>query len=76
MKFNKKIKLTTKPIDFYSANIYSQDFKGLEKLVDNGTTVITIQTPKGWKCKRKNCSTSFKHTHSTYSVLNEKKTKN
>lgn len=73
MKFSKKVKLTTKPINFYSANIWSQDFKGLEKLVDNGTRVVNIPTPKGWKCERKNCRTRFKHTHSTYSILNAKR---
>lgn len=73
MKFSKKVRLITKSFDFYSADIWSQDFKGLEKLVDNSTTVITIQTPKGWKCKRNNCPTSFRHSHSTYSIFNAKK---
>ena len=63
MKINSKIETTTKGFDFYAPDIWIQDFKGLEKLVDNGTTVVTIPTPKGWKCKRKNCSTRFKHTH-------------
>ncbi len=44
----------------------------LKKLVDDRTTVVTIPTPKGWKCKRKNCRTSFKHTHSTYDIFKKK----
>lgn len=42
---------------------------GLSAIVDNGTTYVTIPTPKGWKCKRKNCTTSFKHKHTTYDAL-------
>lgn len=45
-----------------------------EKMViDNGTYYMTIPTPKGWKCKRKNCSSPFKHTHGTYPSLIPKK---
>ncbi len=49
-----------------------KELKELEKIIDNGTTHITIPTPKGWRCERKNCRTMFKHTHSTYSILNAK----
>lgn len=66
MKFSKKVKFSTKPIDFYSYDILGQDYLGLKDLVDDSTTVVTVPTPKNWECKRKNCSTSFKHTHSTY----------
>lgn len=48
-------------------------FKDLEKIVDDSTTHVTVPTPKGWKCRRKNCPTRFKHTHSTYSIFNEKR---
>jgi len=37
--------------------------------MDNGTTYVTVETPKDWKCPRKNCKTDFKHTHSTYPSL-------
>jgi hypothetical protein len=48
------------------------DLSKLLPLVDNGTTHVTIQTPKGWKCKRKNCTSMFKHTHGIYPSLNAK----
>lgn len=44
----------------------------LERLVENGTTVVTITTPKGWKCSRKGCNIDWKHTHSTYPSLSKK----
>lgn len=50
-------------------------FKVLEKVVDDSTYYVTIPTLKGWKCKRKNCSTNWKHTHSTYSIFNKKNAK-
>ena len=37
--------------------------------IDDSTTYVTIPTPRGWKCKRKNCTTDWKHTHSTYLTL-------
>lgn len=46
--------------------------KDLEKLVDDGTTVVTIATPKGWRCERPNCAMDYLHTHGTYSTLKEK----
>lgn len=44
----------------------------LDKLVDNGTTVVTIPTPKGWKCDRKGCKADYLHSHGTYSTLKKK----
>lgn len=44
----------------------------LKDIVDDGTTVVTIPTPEGWRCERPNCSTDFLHTHTTYSVLDKK----
>lgn len=43
--------------------------KELENIVDDGTTVVYVDTPDGWKCPRKGCTTDFKHTHSTYKSL-------
>ena len=42
---------------------------GLKDLVDNGTTVVTVPTPDGWKCDR--CGNDVMHTHGTYPTLNE-----
>lgn len=42
------------------------DLQMLNVLVDNGTTFVTIPTPKGWKCRRKNCRTDFKHKHTAF----------
>ena len=41
-----------------------------ELIVDNGTTHITVATPKGWKCDR--CPADYLHTHTTYTMFNEK----
>jgi hypothetical protein len=63
----KKVKLTTdNSIDFYSAEMWGQEFNLLKNVVDDGTTHVTIKTPRGWKCERKNCKTDYKHTHGTY----------
>lgn len=51
-------------------------FKGLEDIVDNGTRTVYIPTPKNWKCKRKGCKTTVKHTHTTFDILKDKKPKN
>lgn len=32
------------------------------------TMVVTIPTPKGWKCKRKNCTIDYKHEHTNFST--------
>ena len=40
---------------------------GLKDLVDNGTTVVTVPTPDGWKCDR--CGNDVMHTHGTYPSL-------
>jgi hypothetical protein len=37
--------------------------EGLEKLIDNGTTYVTVETPDGWKCDRVNCNIDWKHVH-------------
>lgn len=44
----------------------------LKDIVDNGTTVVTIPTPKGWKCSRKGCKADYMHTHGTYPSLQQK----
>ena len=44
----------------------------LKDIVDNGTTYVTIPTPKGWRCERPNCPTDFLHTHGTYPSLTQK----
>lgn len=36
---------------------------------DDKTTTIYIDTPEGWKCNRKWCTISHKHTHSTFQTL-------
>lgn len=48
------------------------DMPGLKDIVDNGTTVVTIPTPKGWRCRRKGCRNRVKHTHGTYPTLKKK----
>jgi hypothetical protein len=37
--------------------------------VDNSTTVVYIPTPRGWKCRRKNCTLTFKHRHTMWQAL-------
>ncbi len=44
-------------------------FEGLKDICDDSTTVMYIPTPKGWKCKRKGCTSDVKHTHTTYDCL-------
>lgn len=64
------VKATT---DYLNRVLVSNLLKELDSIVDNGTNYITVPTPKGWKCKKKNCFTRFKHNHSTYScLLNDK----
>lgn len=41
--------------------------KGLEEIVDDSTTEITIKTPEGWKCER--CSADYSHSHGVYNSL-------
>lgn len=59
------------PIKFYNSmpNRPFTGFDELSKLVCNGTMTVYIKTPKNWKCKRKGCTTDFKHIHSTYNGL-------
>lgn len=45
------------------------DFSTLKDLVDDSVTEITIETPDGWKCNRKGCTTDFLHSHGTYPCL-------
>jgi len=45
------------------------EFKVLSTMVDDGTFIVEVPTPKGWKCERKNCHSEVKHTHSIYSSL-------
>ncbi len=40
--------------------------KELKGIVDDSVYEVNIPTPKNWKCKRKNCNSSFKHIHSTF----------
>lgn len=66
----KKPKLTTdNNIDFYSCEMWGQDFGELKDIVDNGTTEITVETPEGWKCERPNCPMDYLHKHGTYPSL-------
>ncbi len=45
----------------------NKEVKKIEDLkVDNSTTAVSIPTPKGWKCKRKNCRVDYKHKHTSY----------
>ncbi len=43
-----------------------QNNLNLETIVDNGTVEVTVPTPKNWKCEKKNCESTFKHSHATY----------
>ena len=45
----------------------SKELDFLKDIVDDGTTVITIPTPEGWKCER--CGGDVLHTHGTYPSL-------
>jgi hypothetical protein len=45
----------------------NDDFKDL--VYDDSTTVVYVDTPEGWKCPRKGCTTEFIHEHSTYGPL-------
>ena len=45
------------------------NLKTLERVVDNGVTVITIPTPEGWRCDRKGCGADYMHSHSTFAML-------
>ncbi len=56
---------TNVPLMFVDVDMTNE----LGKIVSNVVTVITIKTPKGWKCKRKDCTMKALHTHSTYSAL-------
>ncbi len=49
------------------------NFEALFPFLDDSTTEIEIETPEGWKCERENCKIDFRHIHSTYSGLSEKK---
>lgn len=44
-------------------------WKGLFNKKEDGTYIVNIPTPKGWKCKRKGCKMKYKHRHNTYSDL-------
>ncbi len=44
----------------------------LADMIENGTTTVTIKTPKGWKCKRRSCRVDYYHVHETYNSLKEK----
>ncbi len=48
------------------------DTFALAGFIEDGTVIITVPTPRGWKCKKKGCPTRFRHTHSTYSFLTKK----
>jgi hypothetical protein len=43
--------------------------KTVAEVVDNSTLVITVPTPKAWRCPRHGCTTDVKHTHGVYSSL-------
>lgn len=62
-----------KDIILHKSTLKSIEAKYLAGIVDNGTTVITIPTPKGWKCKRKGCTANYFHTHGIFTSLTPKK---
>lgn len=47
----------------------SEEIEMLKKIVDDGTTVVSIPTPRGWKCERKGCKIDYMHEHTTYTAL-------
>ena len=53
----------------FQCDISARTALALSKIVDDGTTTITIPTPKGWKCKRKGCRVDYKHSHGIYTSL-------
>lgn len=67
-----------KPINQAPVSMYCSSFNSMtgewndwaDITIDNGTTYVHIETPTGWKCKKKGCTTNFKHTHGTYRCLN------
>lgn len=50
-----------------------KNFEELPNVVDTGTTYITVETPEGWKCPRKNCTSDFLHSHNTYADIPTKR---
>ena len=58
---------------YYPPGTKFTGFDELKDLVDNGTTTLYVPTTKEWKCKRNNCTSKFKHGHSTYAQLKIKK---
>jgi hypothetical protein len=46
----------------------NENYEQLKSLVDDGTTYVEVETPKGWKCDRKGCNSDFLHKHSTYDI--------
>lgn len=48
-----------------------KDMEDLLKLVENGTSHITIETPEGWRCEREGCRIDYLHSHGTYPSLKQ-----
>jgi len=60
------------PQQFYPSDMRGLSLKDLglvmPKPSDEITTVV-IPTPRGWKCRRKNCHLDVRHRHSVWKSL-------
>ena len=57
-------------IRFYKdVHSFIEHIASLKDICDDGTQVVEIQTPEGWKCPRENCKMDYLHTHGVYSTL-------
>ncbi len=72
MKLNDKIETTTNYGVLDDALLEHAKSNTFSIPIDDGTTVVTIPTPDGWKCERENCTVDYLHTHGTYEALNNK----
>lgn len=80
-KFKPTFKVSKKPINLkevfypmlYSENYFKfTEYKKLYNIVSDTVYDVYIPTPKGWRCIKSNCKTKVRHTHGTYSCLNNK----
>jgi len=44
----------------------------LKNILDDNSLLVSIPTPKNWKCKKKSCKIDYKHKHSIFSALSVK----
>ncbi len=65
-QFNLDTKGKTYPASWFQMKTVEYE---LALMVNNGTTHVTVATPKNWKCKRPNCKVDYHHTHGTYATL-------